>query len=493
MRTFDGINTYASNSYPQIPDPKKPKRRLWKWLIILLIIVGGTLALGGSKILSKTNQIFTNKQNIFVRVGKLLISDDKPLQGEESGVVNVLLLGMGGPGHEGPYLTDTMIVASINVQTKEVLFTSIPRDFLVQIPGRGFNKINAAYAYAEMDNEGSGGPTAIQMAEKVTGLKIPYYAAIDFKGFVKAVDHVGGLDITIDRTFTDSSYPNYNYGYLSPQTFTSGQEHMDGERALIFARSRKGNNGEGSDFARSERQKKIMVALRDELMQLKIGDLTTINNLLGDFTENFRTNFEPHELKRLADLGKDINGDSTYSVSLEPDNNLICDGLIDMSTGRPAPPPVPTPEPTETDTDADTTTDETDINTETPKPEEPAITRIYVVQPCEGVTLTDISNHLMMVMDVAKLQKEDATIEIINTTGKSYVTDDWKTLSSSGVTVKFSTGKTIFEKSMLYDNTQGKMPKTLEYLQSNYSLSKGDLPYNQSTADFVIILGKDAL
>jgi LCP family protein required for cell wall assembly len=490
MRTFDGINNQDTGNYAQSyssfnssPPPRRKRGRKWKWILAFLLFVGAVLVFGGSQILSKTNQIFSNKNNIFVRVGKLLVSDDTPLKGEENGTVNVLLLGMGGPGHEGPYLTDTMIVASINTNSKEVLLTSIPRDFLVQIPGRGFSRINAAYAYAEANEEGTGGDVAIKMAEKITGLTIPYYASIDFKGFVKAVDHVGGLNISIDRTFTDSQYPNYNLGYMPPQTFTKGQEHMDGERALIFARSRHGDNGESSDFARSERQKKIMVAMRDEIMKLNITDVSTLNSLLGDFTENFRTNFEPYELKRLAELGKDISGDSTYSVSLTPDNILICDGLIDMSTGLPAPRTVP----------EETESEETEEDDEPTVPAKPEIIGAYVIQPCEGVTLADISNHLMMVMDVAKLQEEDATIEIINTTGKTYVTERWRQLLSLGVNVKFSVGRTPFEKTTLYDNTQGQKPKTLEYIKSNYTLNKSDLPYNQSTADFVIILGKDAL
>ncbi len=429
--------------------------------------------------MSKTNQIFTNKQNIFVRVGRLLVSDDKPLKGEEAGQVNILLLGMGGPGHEGPNLTDTMMVASINTNTKEVVFVSIPRDFLVQVPKRGFTKINAAYAYAEMDEERTGGAAAITAAEKVTGLTIPYYAAVDFKGFVKAVDHVGGLDITIDRTFTDSSYPNYNYGYLPPVTFTKGQEHMNGERALIFARSRKGTNGEGSDFARSERQKKIMVAFKDQVMKLNLSDLGTINNLLGDFTENFRTNMEPFELKRLSDIGKGIVGDNVYSLSLDPNNVTICDGLINLNTGGPA---APLPEPT---------LDE-EGNEIPAAPIEPN-SRIYVVQPCEGKTLADINNHLMNSIGAAKLQTEDAVIEIQNTTGKSYVVERWRELADLGLNLKFTNSKTPIERTILYDNSGGAMPKTLDYLKSNYTIETSDLPYTSSTADFVIILGTDAL
>jgi polyisoprenyl-teichoic acid--peptidoglycan teichoic acid transferase len=500
MPNFDGIKLHSFDESPSnFPTPPK-KRRKKKWILLVLLLLIGGLFFSGAQIISRTNQIFTGKVNIFQRVGqfgKLILSDDKPLKGEENGVVNILLLGMGGPGHEGPNLTDTMMVASINLSTKEVVFTSIPRDFLVQLPGRGFNKINAAYAYAEKDEENSGGTAAIAVAEKVTGLTIPYYASVDFKGFVQAVDHVGGLDITIDRTFTDSAYPDYNYGYLAPQTFTKGFEHMNGERALIFARSRKGNNGEGSDFARSERQKKIMVAMRDELLKLNIKDLSTVNKLLSDFTENFRTNFAPHELKRLSDITKEISDENIFSLSLEPDGVIICDGLIDMNTGRPAPAPTPapapaTPTPTPTSTSGTTSTNTT-TTPQTTTPEEPAITRIYVVQPCEDKTLADIHNYLAKAITTIQLQKEQAVVEIQNSTGKAYATDRWLELRATGVTLKFTTSKTPIDRTIIYDNTQGSKPKTLEYLKSHYNLSQSDLPYTSSRADFVIILGKDAL
>jgi LCP family protein required for cell wall assembly len=346
-----------------IPKPARKRRRAWKWVILGVIILGA-LAWGGQYLLSRTNQIFTNNTNIFSRLGGLIISDDKPLIGEDQGVVNVLLLGYGGPGHEGPYLTDTMIVASINVKTQDVILTSIPRDFWVKLGSLGESKINAAYAYNISDTDpNAAGKAAIAAAEQVTGLNIPYFAAIDFQGFVKAVDHVGGLDITVDNSFTDDEYPDSNYGYM-PVSFTKGPDHMDGARALIFARSRHGNNGEGSDFARSERQKKILLALKDKVFQLDLTDLKTMNNLLSDFTENFRTNLEPYELKRLGTLTQDISGDKVYSFSLEPQSNIICNGSIylDPKTQKEVPAPS-IAEPTPSDIAAGTTDE---VNAATP-------------------------------------------------------------------------------------------------------------------------------
>jgi LCP family protein required for cell wall assembly len=489
MGNFDGINNYRQEQVLAASLPPRKKRRFWKWLLILLLIGGAIVLLGGTHILSKANQIFTNKQNIFTRFGSLFpITDDKPLIGEETGQVNILLLGMGGPGHDGPYLTDTMIVANINVKTSEVNLISIPRDFLVRLNGRGYNKINAAYTYGlDEDDPGSGGKAAIAVAEQVTGLTIPYFASIDFKGFTKAVDHVDGLDVTVDQTFTDRTYPDYRYGYLAPVTFTEGHEHMNGERALIFARSRHGNNGEGSDFSRSERQKKIMLAFKDKVLTLNLSNIGTLNNLLSDFTQNFRTNLEPHELKRIADMGKTINGENVYSLSLEPRPGLICDSMVDLATGRPAPPPVVQPEPETTDGEESEGEQTTEV---APVVTQPQINRAYVVTPCSGKTLTDVHQFLASSMRIAHLQKEQPLlIEIQNTTGKASATTTYRTLSDYGYEVKFTTSKTPLDRSVLYDNTKGAKPKTLEYLKSTYSLSVSDLPYTASQADFVIILG----
>src|SRR6185503_20940095 len=86
--------------------------------------------------------------------------------------------------------------------------------------------------------------------------------------------------------------------------------------------------------------------------QLKLNSLSTINNLLSDFTDNFRTNLEPYQLKRLADMSQQINADNVYSFSLEPQDNLICSKLIDANTGQRiiAPPPAAAPTPTPTPT-----------------------------------------------------------------------------------------------------------------------------------------------
>lgn len=483
MSNFDSIRPTT-----RPPSSRSKRRSNWRWL---LIIVGLALAVGlfaAGRVILKTNKIFANPGNLFTRVGQLIISPDKNLIGEDQGVVNILLLGVGGEGHEGANLTDTIIVASLNLETHEVVLTSIPRDFMVQIPKVGLNKINAVYAYAHRDNPQTAGTAAIAAAEKITGFTIPYYALVDFKGFVKAVDHVGGVDVTVERTFTDSSFPNDfpsdTKGYLAPVTFIQGPQHMNGRSALIFARSRHSDNSnEGSDFARSERQKKILIAIKGKATNLKLNNLATLNNLLSDFTENFRTNLEPYELKRLADIGSKIDNNKVYSLSLEPQDNLICSRLVDLATGQPAVTPTPAP------------TDKTEAPTTTPTQTAPAVQNIYVVKPCEGKTLADIQEFLKNYLELGRLKKEGAIVEIQNSTGQAAAATPYKKLLGMGIDTRFVTfkGKVTYNQTVLYDNSHGAKPDTMDYLQANYSFTASDINYPNSTADFVIILGKDAL
>ncbi|MEO8065435.1 MAG: LCP family protein [Candidatus Doudnabacteria bacterium] len=499
MANFDIVRPKLAqaNHNPTHEIVQKPRRRgrFGKWVIVILIIIA-LAGFGGFKLLSKTNQIFTGQGNIFSRFSSLILSPDKPLIGEDEGLVNVLLMGVGGSGHEGAYLTDTMIVASINTNTSEVVLVSIPRDFALDLANVGYNKINAAYAYAYRDNPQTAGDAAIAAAQQVTGYKIPYYAVIDFKGFVQAVDHVGGVNVTVDHAFTDSTFPNdFPYdtkGYLAPVTFAKGQQYMDGHRALIFARSRhSGDANEGSDFARSERQKKIIVAIRTKILKLNLTNLATINNLLTDFTENFRTNLEPFELKRLGDISKKIDPNSIYSLTLEPTANLICSALVDPKTGKRVPDaPInpPAPEPTLVPQ-----TPATPTNAAVPEPA-PEIQKMYVVHPCEGKTLADIHDYLVNTATLAKYIKEGAVVEIQSSTGKTISPSKFNKLIDLGINVQYVKflGKSTYEQTILYDNSRATKPVTLEAIKTNYNYPVSDVNFPGSTADFVIILGKDA-
>ena len=121
--------------------------------------------------------------------------------------VNILLLGIGGRNHDGPNLTDTIMLATLDTKLNQVTLTSIPRDLWVPDLENTNKKINTAYAYGENKKAGGGLILAKAIAGKVLNQKVDYAVRIDFDGFVKAVDLIGGIDVSVERVLDDYEYP----------------------------------------------------------------------------------------------------------------------------------------------------------------------------------------------------------------------------------------------------------------------------------------------
>lgn len=295
---------------------KKHFPAIWKSAIVLSIIAPlfffQPFFLKNLNPFSKIGSVFENFefQNItewVSQIGKLIRSDDKILKGEKDDRINFLLLGMGGAGHDGAYLTDTMIIASVEPKEKKVAMVSIPRDLAVPLPDYGWRKINNINAFAEAKERGSGGGATADAVGKIFDIPIHYYIRADFDGFQKLIDKLGGVSVYVERGFTDYQYPTDDYKY-QVLNFKEGWQVMDGDEALKFARSRHGTNGEASDFARSSRQQKILVALKEKIFSL--GTLLNplkIQSVYQTMTESIDTNLELWEVVRLSHLAKDID------------------------------------------------------------------------------------------------------------------------------------------------------------------------------------------
>jgi LCP family protein required for cell wall assembly len=178
----------------------------------------------------------------------------------ESDIINVLLVGIDtSEGRrtrgQGGFNTDIMILASANPRTNRILLTSVPRDLWIN-----GNKINALYTL-------NGEDSLVDAFEKVTGQQVDGVIRADFDHFTWLIDAFGGVPVEIQKTFTDSSFPNNSDSGPITVTFTEGNEVMGGERALTFARSRKGNNGEGSDLMRAKRQHLILQGMIKAISQ----------------------------------------------------------------------------------------------------------------------------------------------------------------------------------------------------------------------------------
>jgi LCP family protein required for cell wall assembly len=220
--------------------------------------------------------------------------------------INLLLLGIGGGHHDGPLLSDTIIFASLDLKSSKITLVSLPRDMWSFALN---SRINSAYAKGESKRKGGGLVLAKSVVGEMVGQPINYGIVIDFSGFVKAVNLLGGLDINVDRTFDDYQYPvdgneNELCGHTTDEIatyiatnsaesdlpkffpcryehlhFDQGMQHLDGETALKYVRSRHAQGEEGTDFARSQRQEKVIRALMDKAFSLNI--ITNPSKILG--------------------------------------------------------------------------------------------------------------------------------------------------------------------------------------------------------------------
>jgi polyisoprenyl-teichoic acid--peptidoglycan teichoic acid transferase len=300
------INFLSGNRQPRFGErtgasPAKP------WLS-LLSIVGVFLFSFGFGRLSLSESATAALANLpLIKQMHLIGSPDRQLAGEDSDRINVLLLGMGGEGHDGPLLTDTIMVASIRPSDSQVALLSIPRDLLVPLPKAGWRRINTANAFGELEMPGRGGEATRVALEGLLGIDIPYYVRADFSGFKSLIDDIDGVDVYVERNFTDNSYPTDDY-LIQTVSFEKGYQHMDSETALRFARSRHGNNGEGSDFARAKRQQKILAAVKEKVLDFRtFKNPALISNLLAELQSNIATNMQVGDILRLARIGRNID------------------------------------------------------------------------------------------------------------------------------------------------------------------------------------------
>ena len=215
--------------------------------------------------------------------------------------INFAILGISGGQHEGRDLTDTLIFVSIDQSTGDTVLLTIPRD--LWIPSLRA-KINTAYHYGEKRQPGAGGLILAKSAlSEVLDQPVDFALLIDFSGFIQAIDAIGGIDIKIDRAFIDSKFPipgkendpcdTCRYETVS---FSSGLQRMDGATALKFVRSRNADGDEGTDFARSQRQTKVIRAFEKKF-------LFNLPQLKQIFNQSIITDIPPEAYFPLAKLG----------------------------------------------------------------------------------------------------------------------------------------------------------------------------------------------
>ena len=464
---------------PKISPALKPRhsggkfKKLLALLVVIILLLGGMLTI---KAMNLSDKIFVGQKYSFFQKIQLAIRGafgGETLIGEDLGQVNILLLGIGGEGHDGPYLTDTMIIAQIRPDIGQATLTSLPRDYLAELPNNlGYRKINAAFAegFNLHKDYNEAGKWATQTTEKVTGLKIPYFAVVDFAGFEKAVDLLNGLDITVDHEFTDYEYPNGDKNAAGPIcsaapedassscrylkiNFIAGQQHMTGETALRFARSRHGNNNEGSDFARSLRQQKVITTFKSKLLELNlITDSGKINTLLNTFANHFHTNINPAEFSRLFNLTKEKNIQKFLSSSLDEQSGLICPKILEENGA-------------------------------------------WVLVPCVGKSAADIQGFFKNSFVIGRLKEENSVVWLGSSTdNKTDYNTAYKLLRNTGLTVwEVGYGQGPLSENLVYQVNP--KPATTEYIKNELKAVEVTTPppgikIDKDKVDIIILLGE---
>ncbi len=236
-----------------------------------------------------------------------------PGEGER---VNVLIVGSDKRGKRTANLTDTMMVASLDPVGHSVSIVSIPRDLIGTPLGNGdvFGpKLNSLMHFADSHPKDypQGGLRALEDAVgALLGIPIHYYASLDFDGFIKMVDAVGGVDVNVTKGFADPTYDGFGFegkGYA----IAAGPHHLDGANALAYARTRKAV-GE-SDFTRQARQQQILLALRNQAT--RGGSLLfKLPDLLDAVGDTIRSDVPVDQLPALAAIMEEVGRDDVTSV-----------------------------------------------------------------------------------------------------------------------------------------------------------------------------------
>lgn len=232
-----------------------------------------------------------------------------------AGRINVLLIGVDAGVGRSTFLTDTMIVASLDPVAGTVSLLSFPRD-LVDVPlpggGRFTGKINSLLAYARRNpgefpgSSGDGHDVLMAALGEMTGLRIDYYAQVDMGGFVAVVNTLGGIDVNVARAFCDPSYDEY--GFSRGFAISAGRHHLDGNQALAYARVRKAA-GE-SDLTRQARQQEVLSGIRDRVVSG--GFLGDPVGFLKAMSRTVQTNVPRSLVASLVEYAQTVDRSRTY-------------------------------------------------------------------------------------------------------------------------------------------------------------------------------------
>lgn len=210
--------------------------------------------------------------------------------------------GQVSPDRVGPARSDTMILLTIDPQSKTAGMMSIPRDLWVNIPGFGYGRINTAYYNGEANKLPGGGPElAMRTVEQVIGVPVQYYAQMEFWAFTRLIEDMGKVNVFIEKKITiDPMGPGADKIMLS-----AGWHKLGGVEALGYVRQR---HTDGGDVDRSKRQQNLIMAVRDHVMNPANFPTILANapDIYNEIQSGVKTNLTFDDIMRLGMLAKDI-------------------------------------------------------------------------------------------------------------------------------------------------------------------------------------------
>jgi len=396
------------------------------------------------------------------------------LRGYSEERINILLLGTAGKGKPGQNLTDTLMILSINPQDSQVAFFSLPRDLYVNVPFLNFGtKINSVYQLG-LNNSGKDPRAAAEIilktVEDVTSLKLNYYAILNFDGFEKIIDNLGGINVQNERDIYDSSYPGPNYSYETFQ-LPKGLHHLDGKTALKYARVRHGDP-EG-DFGRAKRQQQIMEAAKNKFFSAgTLFNVVSLNEIFNALGENIITDIASEEFSGFLELAKNLDTRNATNVVLDAWNK---DSLLKVYH----------------------------------VPMENGMAFALVPRTGNWSEIQELSKNIFQLEQLekkkAEIQKEDAHLTILNKSGNFSLSGKMKKLLSSDLNYKnvallTDKNSALEEKSVVIDLTNGQKPFSLEEIAIKLPAAVSyqapawlkDILGGQET-DLVVVIGKDLI
>lgn len=327
VESFDlNISSDEIDKKPEkkISKPKKKKKHVFRRiLIVLFILLASILVIAmiwGNEIISKITGGQSNILDAFTFITETYME----LKVDENGRTNVLIFGTSGYdmegtegdyAHDGAQLTDTIMIVSLDQKTGDAAMINLPRDLKAGRTCTATGKINEVYWCNNMngDDEASGVMALEEKISEILGIDIQYYAHVNWETLISVVDAVGGITVTLDEDINDAWYTGTVISAGVPTTLT-------GEQALGLARARHGT--ELGDFSRGNSQQKILIALKEKVLEEGLG-LTEAINILNSLGDNVRTDVSMDEIKTGIHLLKDFDLAAMRQIPLlDWDNNI---------------------------------------------------------------------------------------------------------------------------------------------------------------------------